>query len=160
MLWNVFLAIVWAAMTNDFSAPNLAVGFLLGLGTLALLAKRGIAGTTNYPRRVVRALSFAWFYLRELVESNVRMARDVLGPWKNLSPALVAVPLDIETDSDAEITLLANLISLTPGTLSVDLSPDRRTLYVHAMDVPNGDLDAFRRHLKGELERRVLEVLR
>jgi multicomponent Na+:H+ antiporter subunit E len=72
----------------------------------------------------------------------------------------VAVPLDIETDSDAEITLLANLISLTPGTLSLDLSPDRRTLYVHAMDIPGGDLDRFRRNLKQELERRVIEVLR
>ncbi|MGV3614735.1 MAG: Na+/H+ antiporter subunit E [Fimbriimonas sp.] len=160
MLWNLFLMLAWAAMTNDFSAANLALGFAFGYLTLAALAARGVAGEGKYARRTVKAVAFAGFYLRELLMSNLRMARDVLGPWQRLRPAIVAVPLDIETDSDAEITLLANLISLTPGTLSVDLSPDRRTLYVHAMDIPASDLERFRKGLKDELERRVIEVLR
>lgn len=160
MLWNLFLMLAWAAMTNDFSAPNLGLGFGFGYLTLAVLAARGVAGEGRYIRRTVRTVSFAGFYLRELLLSNLRVARDVLGPMHRLRPAIIAVPLDIETDSDAEITLLANLISLTPGTLSVDLSPDRRTLYVHAMDVPASDIDRFRKNLKDELERRVLEVLR
>ena len=160
MLWNLFLMLVWAAMTNDFSAANLALGFAFGYVTMAILAKRGVAGEGRYTVRATRMVAFAWFYVRELIVSNFRMARDVLGPWRNLRPAVVAIPLSIETDSDAEITLLANLISLTPGTLSVDLSPDRRTLYVHAMEVPGGDIALFRKNLKQELERRVIEVLR
>jgi multicomponent Na+:H+ antiporter subunit E len=68
----------------------------------------------------------------------------------------VAIPLDVETD--VEITLLANLITLTPGTLSMDISDDRKVLYVHAMYVD--DPEALRAEIKNGFERRVLEMLR
>ena len=71
-------------------------------------------------------------------------------------PGIVGVPLSAE--SDMEILLVANLISLTPGTLSVDLSDNRRTLYVHVMFLD--DPDQFRQSIKEGLERRVLEVTR
>jgi len=73
-----------------------------------------------------------------------------------MRPGIVAVPLDAETD--AEITLLANLLTLTPGTLSLDVSADRRFLYVHMMYIE--DADVARRQIKDGYERRVLEVLR
>jgi multicomponent Na+:H+ antiporter subunit E len=73
-------------------------------------------------------------------------------------PGVVAIPLDARTD--AEITLLANLITLTPGSVSLDLSEDRRVLYVHAMYIDGGDVEAYRRSIKEGLERRVLELLR
>ncbi|MEL7089262.1 MAG: Na+/H+ antiporter subunit E, partial [Planctomycetota bacterium] len=81
---------------------------------------------------------------------------DVITPAANRSPAVIGIPLDATTD--AEITLLANLITLTPGTLSLDLSEDRRTLYVHAMFAD--DPEAFCREIKEGFERRVLELLR
>ena len=71
-------------------------------------------------------------------------------------PGIIRLPLDARTDM--EIMAVANLISLTPGTLSIDLSDDRRYLYVHVMFLD--DVDAVRRELKDGLERRVLEVLR
>lgn len=73
-------------------------------------------------------------------------------------PGVVAIPLDARTD--AEITLLANLITLTPGSVSLDLSDDKRFLYVHAMYIDGGDVEAYRRSIKEGLERRVLELLR
>ncbi|MCC7423674.1 MAG: Na+/H+ antiporter subunit E [Planctomycetaceae bacterium] len=75
-----------------------------------------------------------------------------------ITPGVIAIPLDVRTD--AEITLLANLITLTPGSVSLDLSADRRTLYVHAMYIDGGDVEAYRRSVKEGLERRVLELLR
>jgi multicomponent Na+:H+ antiporter subunit E len=69
---------------------------------------------------------------------------------------VVAVPLDAE--SDVEITLLANLVTLTPGSLSLDIAPDRSCLYVHAMFVD--DVEQLRRDVKEGFERRVLELLR
>ena len=75
---------------------------------------------------------------------------------KTHSTAIVAVPLDVETDG--EITLLANLISLTPGSLCLDVSEDRKTLYVHVMFLD--DVEECRRELKEGFERRVLELLR
>ncbi|MEM3086172.1 MAG: Na+/H+ antiporter subunit E [Halobacteria archaeon] len=107
--------------------------------------------------KVLRALGFAAFYLREVLLANLQVAREVVRPRFRMRPAIVAVPLEARTP--AEIILLANLITMTPGTLSVDLSTDRSVLYVHAL-FPGGDAEAFRRSLRERLERRVLEVLR
>jgi multicomponent Na+:H+ antiporter subunit E len=84
--------------------------------------------------------------------------RAPFAPASYLCPGVVAIPLDARTD--AEITLLANLITLTPGSVSLDLSEDRRVLYVHAMYIDGGDVEAYRRSVKEGLERRVLELLR
>jgi multicomponent Na+:H+ antiporter subunit E len=75
-----------------------------------------------------------------------------------ICPGVIGIPLDARTD--AEITLLANLITLTPGSVSLDLSEDRSVLYVHAMYIDGGDVEAYRRSVKEGLERRVLELLR
>lgn len=83
--------------------------------------------------------------------------RAPLAPESYLCPGVIAVPLDARTD--LEITLLANLITLTPGSVSLDLSPDKRVLYVHAMYIDGGDIEAYRRSIKEGLERRVLELL-
>ena len=84
--------------------------------------------------------------------------RAPLTPESYVCPGVVAIPLDARTD--AEITLLANLITLTPGSVSLDLSDDRRLLYVHAMYIDGEDVEAYRRSVKEGLERRVLELLR
>ncbi len=91
------------------------------------------------------------YFVWELVLANLKVARDVLMPVKRLRPAVVAVPLDLETDW--QITLLAILITLTPGTLSLDVSTDRRVLFIHAMHVD--DPDALRREIKSGFERRI-----
>jgi multicomponent Na+:H+ antiporter subunit E len=75
-----------------------------------------------------------------------------------MRPGIIAIPLDARTD--LEITLLANLITLTPGTLSLDVSADRRVLYIHVMYIDNDDIEAVRRNIKDGFERRVLEGLR
>jgi multicomponent Na+:H+ antiporter subunit E len=81
---------------------------------------------------------------------------DVVTPSHISRPGIIRLPLDARTDM--EIMAVANLISLTPGTLSIDLSDDRHYLYVHVMFLD--DVDVVRRELKDGLERRVLEVLR
>ena len=73
-----------------------------------------------------------------------------------MKPGIVAIPLDAKTD--LEITFLANLITLTPGTLSLDCSEDRKTLYIHSMYID--DLEKFRAEIKNTLEKRLLEVMR
>ena len=103
-----------------------------------------------------RLFGFLFFFLWELVKSNLRVAVDVVTPKHRMKPGVVAVPLDV--DKDEEITLLANLISLTPGTLSLDVSDDKKVLYVHAMYVE--DPEAFRKEVKEGFERRVKELLR
>jgi len=94
-------------------------------------------------------------FVAELCLSAVRVARDTIDPRMDFRPAIIAVPLDVE--QDLEIMLLANMISLTPGTLSVDVSKDRTTLYLHVMNVD--DPEDLRREIKDGFERRIKEAL-
>ena len=100
-------------------------------------------------------MAFALFFLKELFVANVRVAYDVITPVWYMKPGVIAMRL--EAESDIEITLVANLISLTPGTLSLDVSDDRKVLYIHAMFM--ADEQELRDSLH-ELERRILRVLR
>jgi multicomponent Na+:H+ antiporter subunit E len=153
-LWNVLLAVVWAAITANFSPGNLALGFVLGL--LVLFFARPVIGSSGYVRRLTQAVALFGFFIWDLFLSNLHVAYDVIRPRPHMQPGVIAIPLDVRTD--AEITLLANLITLTPGSLSLDVSADRRTLYLHAMHV--GDPDALRREIKDGFERRILAVTR
>jgi multicomponent Na+:H+ antiporter subunit E len=134
--------------------PHLVVGFVFGYGVLWV--SKPLLGVTGYFTKVPKTIAFVVFFVWELVLSNLRVAWDVLTPRAYRRPGVVAVPLDAETD--VEITLLANLVTLTPGTLSLDVSDDRRTLYVHAMFVD--DPEDLRRDIKDGFESRVLELLR
>lgn len=153
-LLNIALSVAWAAVNGSFSPVVLGAGFVLGY--LVLLVARPVLGPSAYYSGLWRALSFALFYLWELVLSSVRVAIDVLNPRLDLRPAVVRIPLQVRTN--AEVTMLANLISLTPGTLSLEVSADNRFLYVHAMDVENPD--DLRRELHDALESRVLGLTR
>jgi multicomponent Na+:H+ antiporter subunit E len=101
-------------------------------------------------------VSFLTFFLGELVLSTVRVAWEVITPDRKRRPGIIVLPLDARTET--EIAVLANLITLTPGTLSLDVSSDRRELYVHALFVD--DPDQLRAELKQQFERRVLALLR
>ncbi|MGI1662636.1 Na+/H+ antiporter subunit E [Palleronia sp. KMU-117] len=150
---NIVLAVVWAALTASFTLPSLLVGFALGFAGL-WMAQPLFEEPQGYFRRVWRILRLAAFFLYELLVSSLRVAWDVVTPRHQSNPAIIEMPLDVE--SDFEILLVTNLISLTPGTLSLDVTPDRKTLIVHAMFAD--DPDALVRELKDGMERMVREV--
>lgn len=127
----IVLALIWAAMSGTFSGLNLLLG--AGIGAIAVLLLRRSLGKGQSLRKVRSVVSLALLFVYELGVSAVRVAIVVLTPdlKSALRPAIIAFPLSVK--SDAEITLLANLITLTPGTLSVDVSEDRALLYVHTL---------------------------
>ena len=100
-----------------------------------------------------RWLVLAGLFLRELALSVQDVIRTVLDPRRARRSAIVAVPLDVR--SDAGISVLANMITLTPGTTSLHVSDDRRVLYVHVMNVSDQSV----RQIKDGFERSVREVL-
>ena len=150
---NLILAAGWAAMTGTFTLANLLIGGVVGYS--ALWVARPLLGPTTYFERVWRMWRLVVLFLYELVVSSLRVVWDVITPAHLSRPGILAMPLDAK--SDIEILLVANLISLTPGSLSLDLSEDRKTLFVHAMFVD--DADALRRDLKTGMERWVTEAL-
>jgi multicomponent Na+:H+ antiporter subunit E len=154
LFWDILLALLWVAMTGKFTPGNFGVG--LGLGLLILIFTRRAIGSPNYIRKVGQVLNLALFFIWELILANLRVAYDVVTPRHHMRPGVIGVPLAAHTD--LEITVLSSMISLTPGTLSLDVSADRKTLYIHAMYID--DVEAVRRKIKDGFERRVLEVLR
>lgn len=153
-LANMLLALAWTAVTGSFSFLNLVFGFVLATASLALIREQ--VGTVGYFSRTRRILSLLLLFLKELFLSAWKVAVLVLSPRMDLKPGIFAYPLKI--DRDMEITLLANLITLTPGTLSVDVSDDRRTLYVHAIDA--SDPDQARLDIANGFERKIMEAFR
>lgn len=155
------LALIWVGLTGMFTLENFLVGLVIALIVLWLLppltAPAGQTRAPSHVRKFGQIVSFAVFFAYELLAANLRMAADILRPRLRVRPGIVAIPLDLERD--AEITLLANMITLTPGTLSLDVSQDRRTLFVHVVNVGD-DPESVRRTIKEAYERRVQEVMR
>jgi multicomponent Na+:H+ antiporter subunit E len=153
---NLLLALAWAALQAEFTLGNLFVGYVLGYLILLMLIRGGVLPESRYVGKVGMALAFVAFFLKELVFANLRLARDVIAGSQSMRPGIIAVPLD--ATGDGEIVLLAALINLTPGSVALDISPDRKTLYVHSMYVDS--TEAARAEIKDGYERRVLQLLR
>ena len=149
---NLLMAIVWAAVTGSATLLNLVFGFVLSTFTLGLIREQ--VNGTGYLSRSVRVAALAWLFFVELAKSAWKVAVMVVSPKVDLKPGIFAYPLTVTRDF--EITLLANLITLTPGTLSVDVSDDRKTLYVHAIDC--SDPEAARRDIADGFERKIREA--
>lgn len=149
---HAILTIAWVLVTGTMTGLNLIIGFVLA--GIALWIPRGLWGDTAYFVRMRRALGLVATFIYELVESGLTVLRLVYSPRFNFRSAIIAVPLDAR--DDLEIMIFANLISLTPGTLSMDISADRETLYVHSMAVEDPEQD--KRDLKRTFEDRVREV--
>ena len=150
---NVLLAVAWMGLTGTVSLAGLLTGYVIGYAALWIV--QPLTGETSYFRRVVAWIRLIVMFHYELVLSSLAVAWDVLTPTLRARPAMVDVPLDVRTD--AGILLVTNLITLTPGTLSVDVSPDRRTLRVHAMF--GDDPEALCRSLKSGMERWVIDAV-
>ncbi|MEZ5406585.1 MAG: Na+/H+ antiporter subunit E [Acidimicrobiales bacterium] len=130
----VWLTTVWVALWSDLSVANVASGLLLAC-LIVVRFDTWRSGTTVL--RPVAVARFAAYFLSQLVRSTFVVARTVISPRGRIRSDIVAFPL--RGGSDAIVTLIANSISLTPGTLTLDVSTDPLTLYVHALDVRDTD---------------------
>ncbi|WP_373058534.1 Na+/H+ antiporter subunit E [Zunongwangia sp. H14] len=151
---NLLLTLVWVALTGNFNFANYLFGFVLSFIILRVIT-RG-SGTAKYFTIVPRIIVFILYFFYELIKANLQVAYEVITPHYRMKPGIVKIPLDVK--SNIGITLLANLISLTPGTLSLDVSNDRKVLYVHAMYI--NDRQEFIDSIKNGFEKRILEILR
>ena len=152
-LLNLLLAIAWSALTGSFEPVDLLFGFVLGYIVLWVTFKS--AKPHRYFTQIPRAAEFILFFLLELIKANLRIAATILSPNMKLRPGVVGVPLDLKTR--AGVVILANLVTLTPGTLSLDISSDQKMIYIHTLWLENPD--RFREAIKQGYERRVKEFV-
>lgn len=153
-LMNILLTFIWVALTGKFSYGNFMFGYALSYLILWVLS-RG-SDHESYFRRVPRVLGFFIFFIKELIKANILVTFEVITPHHFMDPGIIAIPLDAKTN--LEITLLSNFITLTPGSFSVDVSSDKKTLYLHAMYIV--DKEAYILNIKNGFERRILEIMR
>jgi multicomponent Na+:H+ antiporter subunit E len=169
LIQNLLLAFVWMLLTGAFTLANFILGIVLGF-FLLWLGQRVIIERSlwtafkriEFPTlwavfsKTGQVIIFVIFFLKEIVIANIDVMLLVLSPRMSfLRPAIIELPLDVKTDE--EITLLANMITLTPGTLSLDVSEDRSALYVHCVYVD--DVDEKKREIKESFEQAIHEVL-
>ncbi|OES46506.1 Na+/H+ antiporter subunit E [Domibacillus iocasae] len=154
ILLNVFLAFLWMFLQVSFSAQTFVIGYLLGL--LVMLSMRRFFSSHFYLHRVWAVTYLFLLFLKELIKANIDVIKLVLRPKLNIRPGIFA--LETELKSDWEVTLLANLITLTPGTLVVDVSADNKTLYIHAIDI--ADVGETVDSIKDSFEKAIMEVSR
>jgi multicomponent Na+:H+ antiporter subunit E len=130
-LLNLLLALTWAALQGELSAINLAFGFLLSGAIIYIF--RQMFFMPLYFRKAGLAVKLAIVFFKELVKSNLSVLRVVMSPRLRVSSGVIALPTELR--NDVALTLLANMITLTPGTLTLDISPDRRYLFVHTLNL-------------------------
>ena len=151
---HLVVTLLLAVWLGGLTPRNLVVGLVAGYLLLWLVA-RFQRKQVKYFIKTPLFFSFLAYYAWELLKSNAVILYEILTPGLDMRPGVIGIPIRAKTD--LEITILANLITMTPGTLSLDISPDRRTLYIHAMYIH--DPEALRKDIQENLERRVLELL-
>lgn len=153
-LLNIFLALVWTFLQGELRGANFAVGLVLGYLIIAV-SERAL-GQAAYVRKIGVVVRFIGYVLWEVFTASLTLAWRIIKPNPGLRPGIVRVPLDAQ--GDMEISTVANLITLSPGSAVLDIEADGSALYVHVMDLD--DVEAYRRSIKEGFERRVIEVMR
>ena len=144
------LAVIWLLLNNSVAPGHIILGLLLGW-LIPLFTLRFWPESVRIHKPWV-LLRFLLVVLLDIFLANLVVAMRILGRPQRLQPAFIEMPLAL--NSDLAISLLANTICLTPGTVSASLSPDRRTLLVHALDAPDPDavLDEIRTRYEAPLK--------
>lgn len=154
LLLNVILAVSWMFLSNNLSFQGFIIGYLLGL--IMLYVMRNIFHSRFYIWRVLAVIKLFFLFLSELWKANIDVVKHAFKPKLNMQPTFFAYPTTLS--ADWEITLLANLITLTPGTVVVHVADDAQTLYIHALDI--SDVDEAIESIQQSFERAILEVTR
>lgn len=149
---TVLLTLLWLLLNNTLNLGHLLLGLFLGWSIPLLV--RGFLVEVPAVRKPLQLCTFMLKVFCDIVRANLTVAKLVLGPTRNLRPAFVEVPMLIE--DDFVLAVLTSIISLTPGTVSSGLSPDHKTLLLHALDAP--DVDALVQEIKTRYEAPLLEI--
>ena len=157
----IWLTSLWVLLWADLTLGNVVGGLVVALVVVAVARPTGVTGLERTYFRPVSVLIFVAHFLLQLVKSNLVVAWEIMTPGLTTNRAIIAFPM--HTTSAGVVTLIANSVTLTPGTVTIDLADDtdaetgeqRRTLFVHVLHY--NDVDSVRRDLL-RLERRAIRA--
>lgn len=151
---NFILAFLWIFIKGSYDPISLLRGYLFGM--LIIFLFRRYFKNRFYLVNIWALIKLAYIFLSELIKANIAIIKIVLKPKLDMRPGIFALETDLQ--KDWEITLLSSLITLTPGTLVIDVSDDNKILYVHAMDI--GEVEEEINGIKNTFEKAIMEVSR
>lgn len=150
---TLLLTLTWVLTVNSFTLNSLVFGFLLGL--LIPFLTQPFWPQQLRMKHPLKIAAYIFLVMWDIVVANITVARIVLfKPNAKRQPAWVTIPLDLRTPE--AITVLAGTITMTPGTVSADLSAEGHALLVHCLDCEN--VDEVRDEIKQRYERRLMEI--
>lgn len=149
---NLFISFMWMFLSEDYSFQSFLFGYIIGALLLFLLNR--FFQDRFYLQPMYKALVLIAIFIRELILSNLSIVKLVYSRNLDFEPGIFEMP--IEVTKDWEITLLANLITLTPGTLTVAISDDRKRFFIHAMDIDDKEESIY--EIKNTFEKAIMEV--
>jgi multisubunit Na+/H+ antiporter MnhE subunit len=147
------LAVAWMVLQERFTFADFIVGYVLA--AMVVYMCRNFWADRIWVKQPLGALRLALVFMREIAMANLQVAAIVLRPRMRVQPVFIKLPLKLR--DDFKITALANMITLTPGTLTVDVAEDRSALYVHCLSA--ADADAVRRQIKESFEKPLEKVV-
>ncbi len=149
---SVFLGLLWLVLTGEYTVINFFLGLILSY--FIILYSGSFFGFSFKIKQFPKIIFLFLFFLKELFKANIRVTFEIISPPLKMKPGIVKMPLELE--NDFQITLLANLLTLTPGTLTLDISDDKKYIFIHGMYIE--DRDDFVSVIKNGFEKRIKEI--
>ena len=154
----VLSMIVWLALTDFADIEEIIAGLFVSL-FVSLVAGHFLVTTEkqkHFFKRFFAAIFYFFKFLWEMIKANIHVAYIVAHPKLPIKPGIVKISTDLEKDS--ALTIMANSITLTPGTLTVDLDKDKKKLYIHWIDTKVTEQEKATKEIGGRFEKMLKEV--
>ena len=153
ILLNLVLMLAWMMLVGKLTLGHAVLGFLLGALIIRLFGRKAQMKKLHFPH-LWAGVKLFFVFLVELDKANIQVLVQVFSPKLKIKPGIIAIP--IEVHGALWISTLANMITLTPGTITVDIAPDNRVLYVHVLNID--DEEKIKADIKQKFERLIMEV--
>lgn len=156
LLLNIMIAFLWMLLIDEdeLRMTTFVAGFLVGIVVIFMMHR--FFGTRFYLRRLYASFKLLFIFISELTQSSILVLKQILSPKLKIQPGIFKYETILE--SDLEITMISLLLTLTPGSVVMEVMPEGNVLYVHAMDVEN-ERGAILSQLKN-FEKAIMEVTR
>jgi multicomponent Na+:H+ antiporter subunit E len=151
---NLIIALTWTFLLTPFSMENMYIGWIFGLIVVYFWQRR--TGGYFYPRKLWEIIYLTYVFLREVTKSAFQVMSFVFTPG-TIKTQPVLIPYETGLTSPFGIILLSNMITITPGTFVVEISPDNKVLLIHAFHAP--DVEALKRDVREYFEANIRKVL-
>ncbi|WP_017812733.1 MULTISPECIES: Na+/H+ antiporter subunit E [Paenibacillus] len=151
---NLLIAVVWMSLHTTWDALNFIIGYMIGL--LLIFAMKRFFPDDFYGHKVWAVWKLLLLFFWELIKSSVVVLRHIVSPRLNINPGILTHRTDLT--SDWELTLLSTLVTLTPGTILIEVSREQQLVYIHAIDIQ--DEDKMSEDIRNTFEKAIKEVTR